>query len=270
MRSLMTSCCSRPLRCRSRLALAMLLNSVLVSAFAPTYPRYARLHPGAPRSALQHLRLATDGDLDSAPPSGEGDVTLDLFAQEMARNAATVEAETAAIIAEAAEDAASRVRQQANYAKKNAKNNAQAMWSAGPSRLSEQSGGQIIQDAGRTGGYSELSKTHVRRLVGQFGEEAAKAEASLQEAEAEAEAARVARGRTNVAEQKEVATECASAAEARAARFLEAMVGALHMKVRRQHSAPTPLTTPRHTHTHTHTRTYTHPDGGTRRAERAY
>ena len=198
------------------LPLAMLLHPVLVSAFAPAYPRY-RLHPGAPRSALQHLRLATEGDSE-APPPAEGDLTLDLFAQEMARNEATVEAETAAVIAEAAEDAASRVRQQANYAKKNAKNNAQAaMWSAGPSRLSEQSGGQIIQDTGRTGGYSELSKTHVRRLVGQFGEEAAKAEASLQEAEAEAEAARVARGRTNVAELKEIATECASAAEARAA-----------------------------------------------------
>ena len=79
--------------------LIMLLQSVLASAFAPAYPRHARLHPGAPRSVLQHLRLATDGDSDSAPPSGEGDLTLDLFAQEMARNAATVEVETAAFIA---------------------------------------------------------------------------------------------------------------------------------------------------------------------------
>ena len=218
-------------------AAGMLIHSALVCAFAPSYPRYARLHPGALRSAPQQLSLVTGGDSDTAP--GEGDLTLDLFAQELARNAATVEAETAAVMAEVAEDAASRARQQANYAKKTARNDAHAaMASAGPSRLSEQTGGQIIQEAGRSGRYSELSKTHVRRLVGQFGEEAAKAEACLEEAEAEAEAARVARGSAKEAELKEVVTECALVAEARAARFLEAMVGALHMKVRRQTSVP--------------------------------
>lgn len=253
----------------------MLIHSALVCAFAPSYPRYARLHPGAPRSASQQLSLVTGGDSDSAP-AGEGDLTLDLFAQELARNAATVEAETAAVMAEAAEDAASWARQQANYAKKTARNDAHAaMASAGPSRLSEQTGGQIIQEAGRSGRYSELSKTHVRRLVGQFGEEAAKAEACLEEAEAEAEAARVARGSAKEAELKEVATECALAAEAHAARFLEAMVGALHMKVRRQRSPPPTYlahrpATPASARAHTHARTYTRSDGGAGRAERAY
>ena len=261
--------------CRSFENAGMLLHSVLVCAFAPSYPRYARLHPGALRSAPQRLSLVTGGDSDSAP-SGEGDLTLDLFAQELARNTATVEAETAAAMAEAAEDAASRARQQANYAKRTARNDAQAaMASAGPSRLSEQTGGQIIQEAGRSGRYSEFSKTHVRRLVGQFGEEAAKAEACLQEAEAEAEAARVARGSAKEAELKEVATECALAAEARAARYLESMVGALHMKVRRQ-SSPPPTYLARHpappasARAPTHPRTHTRSDGGAGRAERAY
>ena len=253
----------------------MLIHSVLVCAFAPSYPRYAVLHPGALRSAPQRLSLVTGGDSDSAP-SGEGELTLDLFAQQLARNTATVEAETAAAMAEAAEDAASRARQQANYAKRTARNDAQAaMASAGPSRLSEQTGGQIIQEAGRSGRYSEFSKTHVRRLVGQFGEEAAKAEACLQEAEAEAEAARVARGSAKEAELKEVATECALAAEARAARYLESMVGALHMKVRRQ-SSPLPTYLARHpappesARAPTHPRTHTRSDGGAGRAERAY
>ena len=251
----------------------MLVHSVLVCAFAPSYPRYAGLHPGALRSAPQRLSLVTGGDSESAP-SGEGDLTLDLFAQELARNTATVEAETAAAMAEAAEDAASRARQQANYAKRTARNDAQAsMASAGPSRLSEQTGGQIIQEAGRSGRYSEFSKTHVRRLVGQFGEEAAKAEACLQEAEAEAEAARVARGSAKETELKEVATECALAAEARAARYLESMVGALHMKVRRQSSPPPPArhpAPPASARAPSHPRTHIRSDGGAGRAERAY
>ena len=60
------------------------------------------------------------------------------------------------------------------------------------------------------------------------------------------------------AELKEVATECALAAEARAARYLESMVGALHMKVRRQ-SSPPPTYLARHPAPQASARAPTHP-----------
>ena len=160
---------------------AAILQSALttVFAFTPSQPRCV-IHPPprAPRSALG-LSLVPDEDAALNEEVGEGDLTLGLFSQEMARSAAADEAEAAAAKAEAAEDAASRLRQKANYAKNKAKNNAEAMWSSnemGSGRLSEQSGGQIIQNKERSAGYSELSRTHVRRLVDQFGEEATRAE----------------------------------------------------------------------------------------------
>ena len=77
------------------------------------------------------------------------------------------------------------------------------------------------------------------------------------------------------AELKEVATECALAAEARAARYLESMVGALHMKVRRQSSPPPTYLAhhpapPASARAPSHPRTHTRSDGGAGRAERAY
>ena len=73
----------------------------------------------------------------------------------------------------------------------------------------------------------------VRSLGEVSREEAARAEEAAREAEkeAEAEAARVARDQTGEAGMREVSKDRASAATARAVRFLEQEVGALRLQV---------------------------------------
>ena len=132
--------------------------------------------------------------------------------------------------AAARQDAAARKRHQASSFKAGA---AAQFGDFEPGRLSEQSGGAQIVAGPDPSRLSELSMGQVRSLGEVSREEAARAEEAAREAEkeAEAEAARVARDQTGEAGMREVSKDRASAATARAVRFLEQEVGALRLQV---------------------------------------
>eukprot|EP00966_Prymnesium_polylepis_P010264 236688-Prymnesium_polylepis.1 len=125
----------------------------------------------------------------------------------------------------ARQDAAARLRQQASLHKK------RQFGDFENGRLSELSGAQVCAESG-PGTLGQMSMAHVQHLRQLAEEEAARAEVGVREAEAEAEAARVVRARTDSAAPRAAAKERASAAAARAARFLEDEVGALRLQVR--------------------------------------
>ena len=181
----------------------------------------------ADRKACQEALVVAGGEVEVAKAALLAKYGAEWEAAEIALNDFIVAQEEARRIAsqkaQAAAEAATRRRQQAIFDKHNAARKFGG-FVGGLNTISYSPG------ADGPGRLTQLSRAHVLSLGQKSEEEAVWAAASAQDAEAEVEAACVARAHATRIEEREAAKQRGLAAAARAAQFLETEVGALRMQ----------------------------------------